>query len=554
MIDELDDLGIIIETDVLILGSGAAGCGAAIGAVEQGARAVLVDKGKVESSGCLGGGNDHFMAVLNTDPETDSEQALVDFYKGAISGYTPAMISRWARAMPVMLDVLQEIGVDLIRNPDGSFLRTVGFGQPGSWFININRGQLIKRLLAKKVRDIGVDIIDHVMVTKLLTADNRVVGAVGYHVLDGSLYIFKAKSIILALGNSANRVTTNSTGNPFNTWHSPFNTGSQFVLAYEAGAKLINLDLKQMATLVPKGFSSAGMNGINAVGAHELNALGERFMGKYHPMMENGPRLFQILGTHQELIEGKGPPFHMDMRHCDKEELYHLQNVLMPGDKATFLDYCEQSGIDFAKYQMEVEFSEIELSGMLLTRENFESTVGGLFNGCVFYNFSGSMCSGYIAATEAAIAASRAEALDSIEPEVVRLEKERIFKLQTASGEMSHAQFESAIRQVMTYYMGFVRNHKGMQIALERLDLIEGYLDKVHTSNAHELMRANEAVYLLKICRLAIMATLERKESGRTIYKRSDYPEKDEAYSKMLALWHSDGQVQTAWVEQSDCM
>ena len=171
------------------------------------------------------------------------------------------------------------------------------------------------------------------------------------------------------------------TGNPYNSWHSPFNTGSQFALAYEAGAKLINLDLKQQATLVPKGFGSAGMNGINSVGAHELNALGERFMGKYHPMMENGPRRNQMLGTHQEQIEGRGPPFHMDMRHCNKEDLYHLQYVLMPGDKATFLDYCEQRGIDFAKYPMEVELSEIELSGMILTHDNFESTVNGLYNG-----------------------------------------------------------------------------------------------------------------------------------------------------------------------------
>ncbi len=545
---QLDNLGKLIETDILILGSGAAGCGAAIGAAERGARAVLVDKGKLESSGCLGGGNDHFMAVLDTDPQTDSPEALVNFYKSPLSGYTPEMISRWAQAMPVMLDVLQEVGVEFIKNPDGSWLRTVGFGQPGNWFININNGQLIKRRLAKKVRAIGVEVVDHVMVTKLLTANNRIIGAIGYHVLDGSLYIFKAKSVVLALGNSANRVTTNSTGNPFNTWHSPFNTGSQFVLAYDAGAKLINLDLKQLATLVPKSFSSAGMNGINAVGAHELNALGERFMGKYHPMMENGPRLFQILGTHQELVEGKGPPFHMDMRHCDKEELYHLQYVLMPGDKATFLDYCEQKGIDFAKYPMEVELSEIELSGMLMTRENFESTVSGLFNGCVFYNFSGSMCSGYIAATEACAALPRAEKLAPIMPEEVSLEKKRIFKPMNNSGGLSYAKFESAVQQVMKYYMGYVRNQKGMEIALERLSLIESYLDRVQALNYHELMRANEAVHLLKVCQLATRASMERKESGRAIYTRSDYPEHNDAYSKMLTMWQTGGEPQMSWL------
>ena len=35
-----------IETDVLILGSGAAGCGAAIAAKQKGVRVLLLDKGK----------------------------------------------------------------------------------------------------------------------------------------------------------------------------------------------------------------------------------------------------------------------------------------------------------------------------------------------------------------------------------------------------------------------------------------------------------------------------------------------------------------------------
>lgn len=543
-----NELGTTIDTDILILGSGAAGCGAAIGARELGARVVLVDKGKIESSGALGGGNDHFMAVLHSGPETDTEDAVIKFYKGPTSGYTPEMISRWVRAMPPMLDVLQGIGVEFVRNPDGSWLRTVGFGQPGNWWVHIKNGQLIKRRLARKIREIGVEVIDYVMVTKLLKQNNRVVGAIGYHVLDGSLCVFRAKSVLLALGNGANRVTTNSTGNPFNTWHSPFLAGSQYVLAYEAGAKLINLDLKQQATLLPKSFGSAGMNGINSVGAHELNALGERFMAKYHPMMENGPRIFQILGTHKELTEGKGPPFHMDMRHCDPEELRHLQYILMPGDKATFVDYSEQRGIDFAKYPMEVELSEIELSGMILTKDNFESTVRGLFNGCVFDSFSGAMCGGYTAGTEAVRALSQMEALPSVSPEVVRVEKERIFKPMKTTDGIDYKRFELAIRQVMMYYMGYVRNEKGIATALERLHFIEGYLDRLQASDFHSLMRANEAVHILKTCQLATRATMERKESGRAIYRRSDYPDLNEQYSRVLAIWQQDGGPQLAWL------
>lgn len=549
MTEEQSDLGKTIETDILVLGSGAAGCGAAIAAKEQGVRVALVDKGKLESSGCVGGGNDHFKAILHSGQENDTEEVFVNFFKGPTSGLTAKALSLWVRAMPPMLDVLQEVGIKFMQTPDGTWVRTSGFGEPGAWYIQIENGQLIKRRLARKIRQMGVDVFDYVMITKLLTQDNRIIGAVGYHVLDGTFYVFKARSVVLALGRGANRATTSSTNNPYNIWHHPYNTGSQFVLAYDAGARLINLDLRQLATLLPKGFGSAGMNGINAVGAHELNALGERFMGKYHPMMENGPRHRQVQGTHLELTAGKGPPFHMDMRHCDKEELRVLQYILMPGDKATFLDYAEQAGVDFAKYPMEVELSEIEFGGLVLTDDHLEATVKGLFSGCQFDSLSGAMCGGYAAAIEAVKALSSAKELSPVNLEEMRNEKERIFKpIQKMKGGIHYERFERAIRQVMMYYMGFVRNEKGIATALDRLNFIGEYLDKLQASDVHELMRANESVHLLKMCQLATRATIERKESGRTIYRRSDYPDLDPQYSKVLATWQEAGEQRLAWL------
>jgi succinate dehydrogenase/fumarate reductase flavoprotein subunit len=548
MAGKSNDIGTTIETDLLVLGSGAAGCGAALGALQNGIKVLLLDKGRLESCGCLGGGNDHFMAVLNTDEENDTTEAFVDFYKGPISGYSPEMITRWAEAMPPMLEVLNGIGVEFERKPDGSYLRSVGFGQPGAWFMCITNGQLIKRRLAKKIRSLGAEVLDYIMVTKLLKQGGRITGALGWNVIDGTFYIIKAKAVVMALGNSANRVTANSTGNPFNTWHSPYNTGSQYILAYEAGAKLINLDIKQQATLLPKSFGCAGMNGINGVGAHELNALGERFMSKYHPMMENGPRQAQILGTHQELIEGKGPPFHMDMRHCDKEEVAYLQYVLMPGDKATFLDYAEQRGIDFASKPMEVELSEIELSGMLLTNDNFETNVKGLYNGCVFYTFSGSMCSGYIAATEAAKACLQGHKSPGIDPDTVLSEKAKIFAPLAVKDGIGYQRFEQAIRQVMGYYMGFVRNQAGMETALKRLDFIGEHIDRLRAADNRELMRVNEAIHLLKICQLSTRASMERKESGRALYRRSDYPGPNDEYNRILAVWQGEDAPKLSWL------
>jgi len=540
-----------IETDVLVLGAGAAGCGATIAASREGASVVLVDKGKLESSGCIGGGNDHFLAVLNSDKKFDKEEDLVNFFDKPLSGYTKKMISKWFESMPIMIDYLLSIGVKFVLDDDGSWLRTGGFGQPGDWWINIENGQFIKRLVAKDLRKIGVDILDHIMITKLMVENGYITGAIGFHVTRGDLYVLKAKTVVLALGNSANRATTNSTGNPYNTWHSPYNTGSQFVIAYDAGVKIINLDIRQQAQLIPKGFGSAGMHGITCAGAHEVDAFGNRFMEQYHPMKENGPRRNLILGTYLELVKGNGPPFYMDMRHCDKDEIEHLQAVLMPGDKATFPDYCRQKGIDFTQKPLEVEISEIELSGMLLTDENFSTNIKNLYNGCVFYSFSGSMCSGYLAGLEASKAVKNVVKRNLACKTAIHDEKEAIFKPFTVEDGMHYQDFEGVIQQVMNYYMKLIRNQQGMEIALEKLNLIETHIENVGAKNFHELMKVNEAIILLKVCKMATLASLKRKESGRTFYNRSDFPELDPEYAKILSISSESDKPKIEWLEDN---
>lgn len=538
----------VMETDVLVLGSGAAGCGAAIAAREKGAKVLLIDKGKLESSGNLGGGNDHFMAVLNSGPETDTTEALVNFVKGPMSGMTEKMIEEgWVKTMPPVLEILQEVGVEFVENEDGTWLRTVGFGQPGNWWINIRNGHNVKRLIAKKVRSMGIDILDHIMVTKLLKGGGRVAGCVGYDVLDGTFYAIRAKKVILALGSVISRGWTSSTRNPYNGWFSPYITGSQFVLPYEVGAKLLNLDIHQLATLLPKGFGAPGMNGINSMGGHELNALGERFMGKYDPMWENGFRINQISGTYQEMVEGKGPPFFMDMTHLNKEDVHHLQYVLMPGDKATYNDYCRQKGIEFSKAPLEVEISELSFSGLVYTGENMETSVDGLYNGCAFVGFSGSMCGGYYAGIKAAEAAGMSDDIAGFDEGEVDLEKERIFRPMKIDDGIGYKEAEKAINQVLDYYMGYRRSRKGMETALEKLELIETYLPKIKAVNYHGLMRANETVELLKMAKLTVQASMQRKESGRAYYRRTDYPDLNPDLKKVLVLWQENGRLKFSW-------
>lgn len=537
------------DTDLLILGAGASGCAAALAAGGRKARILLADKGRLESCGSLGGGNDHFMAILNTDAPGDDYETAINFYSTPSSGYSRSHVLQWLQAMPEMIGILKSLDIEFLHNPDGSFYRTTGFGQPGSWWTHINNGKFIKRRLAGAVRSTGVETLEYFQCTKLFTLDGRAVGAAGFNVLDGSFHVVRASSIVLALGRLAGRVSHNSSLNAFNSAFSPFITGSQIALAYEAGAELLTLDSEQEATLIPKGWGCPGMNGITSSGARGLNALNERYMGKYHPMMEVGPRCLLVQGTARELAEGNGPPFNLDLTHIDKDVLHHLQHDSMPGDKETWNDYCEQAGINFAEKPMEVELSELYINGIMRLRDNFETaTVAGLFGGSMFHDFSGSSCSGYIAAGHAleAVGQDRPADKDWLLGEA-RAEKERVFRPLEAEDGISQQKFESAIRQVMNYYMGYVRSRKGMEAALAKLALVESSQADVMAANLHELMRAHESFHLLRTCQLATAASLERRET-RFVYRRSDYPDQDATYDgKMLVVSRGEAGPRLEW-------
>ncbi len=540
--------GNLYEVDVLILGTGASGMGAALQASEQQADVLMAGKGTLESSGSLGGGNDHFMAILDTDEPNDNKEAFVNFYMKSAFGYKKEQLEQWHAAIKPCLKTLDEVGTKYLLKPDGTRFRSVGFGQPGAWWLNIINGKTIKRNLAKKIRSLDVNVLDNFQITRMFTNEGQFTGCMGFDILSGEVSAIQCKAAVNCLGWHAQRVTNNSTYNPFNCWFTPFTTGSYLVQPYEIGASIINADIATRATLLPKGWGAPGMNGINNMGGHELNALGERFMGKYDPMMENGKRINQVLGTYQEQIEGKGPPFYMDMRHFTEEEAHHLQYVLMPADKETYLDYCKARNIDFKKTLLEVEVGELSLSGMLVADERMETSVKGLFAGCNFTSFSGAMCGGYVAGFHA-VNAARETAIGQLGENEIMDEKSRAMAPlgRKLSNAFSQLDFENPIRQVMDYYGKYRRNMAGMSLALEKLSLIDSYKERVSVKNLHELMRLHESYDILALCRIHLHACLQRKESGRGMFQVSDYPDLDPELSKGLVVQKKNGEPVYSW-------
>ena len=535
------------QTDVLVLGSSSSGCGAAITAARAGADVLLLDKGHLESSGCLGGGNDHFMAVLD-EVDHDGFEDLCGYYATPTSGLSRGVVHNYYRAMRPAMKALEEAGIELMHNADGTYMRSVGFGQPGPWWIHINHGYTVKPKLAKYIKNLGVKVVNNVVVTHLLTDKGTIAGCAGFDVLKGDFVVIRCKTAVLGFGLTAQRVSNNSTHKPFNQWFSPYVTGSQVMLPLEAGAAVYNIDITDMCTMLPKSWGAPGMNGINNMGGWEINALGQRFMGKYDPMLENGLRRNQVMGTYQETLEGYGPPFFMDMRHFSPEDARHLQYDLMPGDKETYLDYCRARDIDFTKKPLEVEIGERMIGGIVRCKDDQETDIANLFTASIMNNFSGCFCLGWTAGAAAAARAKEVTLPPLPEGTVDEVRAKLFLPLDPAPDAVSYQEFEDGVRQVMDYYVGFQRSAGSMNQALKSFDTLAEYLPRLGANSLRDLMRVRESMELFKLARIYVQACLERKESGRAMYRRTDYPNLDPAYDKsLITTLAEDGTPVFSW-------
>jgi succinate dehydrogenase/fumarate reductase flavoprotein subunit len=441
-----------------------------------------------------------------------------------------------------------------MRDPKtGQFIRTKSFGQPGPYFINF-KGKNIKPVIAGEVKKLGVNVINRVNVTNLLKKDKKVSGAMGFNVRNGDFYVIKSKTTIIATGD-ATRLWPNPSGLAFNTWQSPFNNGAGHAMAFRAGAELANMELT-VSTLIPKGFSAAGLNAFIGMGAHLKNSLGERYMEKYHPMGENAPRNILVLGTYREIIEGRGPCY-VDCRHLSKEAMEHLTKNLLPVDKDTFMIFCEQKGIDLKKDLLEIEVSEIQIAGItgsvsgIVVDKKGRTTVDRLFasGACSVpsYGLSGALATGLSVGIEAAQLAKKIKNYLNVDEEQIEEEIKSVYAPIHKKGGIHYRELEDRLRQVMLDYVGYIKTEEGLKIGLKKLYDLEKRVRDMSVKNYHELMRASEFKDLLLIGKLVAISALARKESRMGIsHLRGDYPnQNDEKFLGSIILKNKNGGIKT---------
>lgn len=525
-----------IQTDLLIIGGGVAGLNAAITARELGQKVLVMDKAVIERSGHSAGGIDHFCAYLETGPDWDTREAYLDLTARSAKGATEISVVEkvYCDELKNAIQRFDDIGCTL-RTPDNTFFRTQSYGQPGPWYINFN-GKRMKPLLAKAARDAGCRVLDRVVTGDLLVKDGEVCGAAGFHIRKGIFYVIHAKAVLLATGGT-NRLYQNPTGLSFNCWMCPANTGDGEAMAFRAGVTLANVEYLRM-TLVPRGFSAAGLNALVGMGAKLVNGREEEFMTRYDPLGMQGPRYKLVQGVLSELRAHRGPVY-IDCRHLDPKAMQHLVTTL-GYDKDTLPDYFGQKNIDLTRHMMEIATSEgmqggpneVCGSGIKISPD-CSTNIPGLFAA----GNSADQCRSLHMAVTSGIHAGRMASTyvkgkanpAPVRDQQVREIRDRLFAPMEGAGSVSWQEFEDVLQRTLAEGMGPVRSAWGMDKAWQNLDLIEEWKDRVKVGDYHDLCRIQEVYNMMTVARCMIRAAQFRRESrfGQCHY-RLDFPETDD--------------------------
>ena len=303
-----------IFTDVLVIGSGAAGLRAALAAAGTG-QVLVLTKGTVRQSNTYDaqGG---IAAVM--DAEDTIAAHVADTIDCAAGIGDEAVIRRVISEAPRAIAELIEWGLPLDTEGGRPDLGREG-GHSAHRIVHSHGDatgkHLAETLIAKVAAAENIKVFENCFVVDLFTdpESGAVIGALTFHARYG-LQAMWARQTILAGGGAG--VLWRETSNP------PSATGDGIALAFRAGADLADLEMMQFhpTTLYVAGATRALISeAVRGEGAYLVDRHGERFMDEYHPAGELAPRDAVSRAIVDRMAKTGSTHVYLDVRHIGKE-------------------------------------------------------------------------------------------------------------------------------------------------------------------------------------------------------------------------------------------
>jgi L-aspartate oxidase len=312
-----------MKTDVLIIGSGLAGCAAALAAAKRGAAVTVVTKNVSPEEGntfyAQGG---IIYRGVGDSPETLSK----DIIEAGAGLCLPEAVELLSREGPrlckeLLVDELR-VPFDEVEDEEGEFHLTAEAAHSVPRILHHRdlTGQAIERAVIRALGEHrNVTVLTNMTAIDLLTLSHHSLTpqdiywpptCVGAYVLNqssGEVVPILAKETIVATGGLG--AIFLHTTNP------PSARGDGIAMAYRAGARCVNLHYIQFhpTTLYHPSGRFLISEALRGEGARLIDPPGREFMKEYHPAGSLAPRDVVARGIHQMMLETGAPCAYMDI-------------------------------------------------------------------------------------------------------------------------------------------------------------------------------------------------------------------------------------------------
>lgn len=544
----------IIDTDVLIIGGGTAGCFAGITlGKKKDLDVLIVEKANIVRSGCLAAGVNAINAYIT---KGRVPQDYVDYCKKDADGIVREdLLLSMSERLNHVTKIMEDLGLVILKDENGEYVAR------GNRNIKIN-GENIKPILADAVKkQDNVTVINHLNITDFIVENNEIKGAYGFDVNNAVFYEINAKAVLVATGGAAGLYRPNNPGfSRHKMWYPPFNTGAGYAMGINAGAEMTTFEMRFIAlrckdTIAPTGTIAQG------VPAKQLNSNGEVYENKYG--LTTSQRLY---GTVTENREGRGPCYlgTKGINKAQEEDLYKAYLNMAPSQT---LKWLEAAGGP-SEENVEIEGTEPYIVGGHTASgywvdNNRETTIHGLYaagdvaGGCPQKYVTGALAEGEIAAqaiAERLEGSGKGVVVNEVEDSELsenafakKSEYERF--LNNKQGLVDIEQTEEAMQKIMDQYAGGIStdyqyNEARLELADEKIKFLEQSIDNLAAQDADDLLRIYEIRERLTVCRSVIAHLKARKETRwHSFAENMDYPAKSDDWLKYVNSRKENGEI-----------
>jgi len=566
------------ESDVLVVGAGGAGLRAVVAAREAGCSVRLVTKsllGKAHTVMAEGG---VAAAFGNMGEPDDWKVHFKDTMKGGQFLNNWRTVQIFTQEAPQRVEELEQYGAVFDRTPEGKISQRP-FG--GHTYRRLNHvgdrtGLELIRTMQDKAVSVGMDTHMEVTLTRLLKDGDRVIGAFGYYRDTGKFVVFKAKAIVFATGGWGRmyKVTSNS-------WES---TGDGVMMAYEAGAELMDMEMVQFhptGMVWPPGVRGLLITeGVRGEGGMLKNSEGKRFMfnpeytpdlykGQFAEEAEEGkrwlddkknnrrppellPRDVVARAIYKEVLAGRGSKHggvYLDVTHRGAA---YIKKKL----PSMFEQFHALGDVDITKEPMEV-YPTIHyvMGGIKAEPETAATTVKGLYaagesaaglhgaNRLGGNSLSDILVFGKRAGDAAAAFAKDAGHGNIDEAQIAEAAAALLSPMESKGSENPYA-ITKELQEAMQADAMIAKTEEGLTRALNKVLELQGRAKNVKVDSTRAFNPGWHAAwdiqYMLKTSEIIVRCALERKES-RGAQWRTDYPDKDPAWATKNLIAKKDG-------------